>query len=87
MLKIGLDKWLHATACFIVAMLVGLVLVALGAENWKAGVAGMLAGLVVGAFKEAYDATCVNGTGWNWADMAADAVGAVLGFFGVLASV
>lgn len=84
-MKISLDKWLHAVACFTVAMIAGLVTLAISDEHLTAAIVGFALAMAVGIGKEVYD-KYKGGTGFDWHDIAADAVGAAFGFVGVMVS-
>lgn len=72
------DKVLHAAACCAVAVVTGTATLLAGGTTLSVTVAGFTAAMAAGAAKE-YGDRCAAGNRWDWADIVADGVGAVLG--------
>lgn len=72
------DKVLHFGACAAVALVAAAVQALLGAGYAQCLAAGLMAGVAIGAGKE-YGDRCAPGNRWDWADIAADAAGAMSG--------
>lgn len=77
-MKIAKDKIKHCIACAIVSLSVSLTEALLGASFHGTWLAGFLAGTAIGIGKE-YGDECAVGNKWDWADIAADTVGSVVG--------
>lgn len=79
MKEIGMDKWLHGVACLAIVAVVALVMNGVVGlrPNAACGAVGVAAALAAGLAKELWD---VRRTGFSWGDLAADGVGAVVGF-------
>lgn len=77
-MAINQDHIKHFTACFIVAGATSSIEAACGASYGLSFMAGTLAGGAIGVGKE-YGDECAPGNKWDWSDITADAVGAVLG--------
>lgn len=81
-MKVQKDKLVHAGACAAIAAGAAVALRLLGSPAAAAGTGGVMAAMAAGAAKEYGDRPT---TGWDWADIAADAVGAAIGMCAVLA--
>lgn len=81
MKNIGIDKWIHAVLSMVVVAVVALVMK--GTEdvltNAQCAAMGVAVALCCGIAKEVFD-KFVRETGFSWGDIAADAVGAAVGF-------
>lgn len=77
-MKIQTDKIKHLAVCFIVSTSASVIESAFGATYSLSFLAGMIAGLAIGVGKE-YGDKCAIGNRWDWNDIIADAVGALLG--------
>ncbi len=75
-MKVQKDKLVHAGACAAIAAGAAVALRLLGSPAVAAGTGGVMAAMAAGAAKEYGDRPT---TGWDWADIAADAIGAVAG--------
>lgn len=80
MKHIGLDKYAHAVVCGVIAVVAGMIMNAAMGFEFKTANAfvGFLAAMAAGCFKEGYDALSKKGVA-DLGDLAADAVGAVIG--------
>lgn len=76
---IGIDKVFHAVACGVIAVVVGMVVVALAGEDFVMGGSfiGFFTAMAAGIAKEAYDAMG-HGVADVW-DIVADLAGAAVG--------
>ena len=72
-MSIGKDKLLHAGVSFLIELVLAAVL-----PSWLPWTRAALNVILIGGGKEVYDKTH-EGHDAEWADLAADAVGAILG--------
>lgn len=77
-MKISTDKIKHLVVCFIVSASAAIIESVFGATYPLSLLAGMIAGVAIGVGKE-YGDLCAIGNRWDWHDIAADAIGALLG--------
>ncbi|MEZ3576782.1 MAG: hypothetical protein K1W01_04745 [Muribaculaceae bacterium] len=77
-MKIQTDKIKHLAVCFIVSAAAAVIESAFGASYPLSFLAGMIAGVAIGVGKE-YGDKCAIGNRWDWNDILADAIGALLG--------
>lgn len=77
-MKIQTDKIKHLAVCFLVSATAAVIESAFGASYPLSLLAGMIAGLAIGVGKE-YGDRCAVGNRWDWNDIMADAIGALLG--------
>lgn len=67
--KVGKDKMLHFICSFLITIILGLLF---------GSFIGLAAGLCAALLKETYDEYKENGTGWDWKDVSADAIGIII---------
>ncbi len=77
-MKIQTDKIKHLAVCFIVSAVAAVIESAFGASYHLSFLAGIIAGVAIGVGKE-YGDKCAIGNRWDWNDIIADAIGALLG--------
>lgn len=77
-MKISTDKIKHLVVCFIVSASAAVIESVFGATYPLSLLAGMIAGVAIGVGKE-YGDRCAIGNRWDWHDIAADTIGALLG--------
>lgn len=76
-MKITKDKYLHFTCCMLIALIVTSILGLM--SNWYVGVlAGLSTAIGTGVGKE-YGDCKAPGNKWDWKDILADFVGAIVG--------
>lgn len=73
-MKLQSDKLQHFIVCFLVALIVAFISKNAGAAMF----AGASSGMALGVGKEYGDAKAI-GNFWDWKDICADALGAVVG--------
>lgn len=78
-MEIEKDKVMHAVVSGFVAAGIAIVIANTGASAFSACLAGFLGAIACGLGKEYGDQS--HEKSWSWADIAADAVGAVVGCF------
>lgn len=75
------DKIKHIVAGFAVALVVGIIFLIVGFSVINSAVAGLIAAVIVGAAKEAYDEWRKRkhneGNGWDWYDFSATIIGGI----------
>lgn len=81
MKNFGIDKYIHAVVCMAIVAVVALVMKSTEPElaNAACGGLGVCVALCAGIGKEVWDKV-VRLTGFDWADLLFDAVGAAVGF-------
>lgn len=77
-MKICQDKIKHIAACAVIACVASAFEAALGAKFFMSLLAGIVAGMAIGVGKE-YGDHCAPGNRWDWEDIAADAIGSIVG--------
>ncbi len=77
-MKIQQDHLKHFCVCLAVAFTASSIEACCGASYPQSFVAGIIAGGAIGVGKE-YGDKCAPGNKWDWSDIAADTVGAVIG--------
>lgn len=77
-MKLQSDKLQHFIVCFLVAMIVALIVAFISKNAGAAMFAGASSGMALGVGKEYGDAKAI-GNFWDWKDICADALGAVVG--------
>lgn len=79
MVKIPSDKIKHFAVCMLVSLSVSLLEMLIGARFAQYAIAGFSAGVAIGIGKE-YGDHCAAGNKWDWYDLIADTLGAIVGF-------
>lgn len=77
-MQIPTDKIKHFTMCFLVSITAAVIESAFGASYPVSFLAGMIAGTAIGVGKE-YGDKCTLDNRWDWSDILADFIGALLG--------
>lgn len=77
-MKIQINKIKHLSVCFAVSASAAVIESAFGATYPLSFLAGIIAGVAIGVGKE-YGDKCAIGNRWDWNDIVADAIGALLG--------
>lgn len=77
-MKVQMDKIKHFAVCLLVAATAAIIESVCDAAYSQAFLAGMIAGITIGVGKE-YGDKCAIGNRWDWSDIAADALGTILG--------
>jgi hypothetical protein bacD2_23024 len=77
-MKIQPDHLKHFAVCVAIALIASAIESWCGASYIQSFVAGIIAGGAIGVGKE-YGDRCAPGNKWDWSDIAADMVGAVVG--------
>ena len=77
-MKIQQDHLKHFGVCLVVAFLASSIEAGCGASFSQSFVAGIIAGGAIGVGKE-YGDHCAPENKWDWSDITADVIGAVVG--------
>lgn len=77
-MKISENKIKYFAACALVSFSASALEAALGAQYHLSWLAGLIAGVAIGAGKE-YGDNCAVGNKWDWYDITADLLGAITG--------
>lgn len=77
-MKIQQDHLKHFVVCLVVAFSASSIEAGCGASFIQSFVAGIIAGGAIGVGKE-YGDHCAPGNKWDWSDITADVIGAVVG--------
>ena len=77
-MKIQQDHLKHFGICLVVAFSASSIEAGCGASCSQSFVAGIIAGGAIGVGKE-YGDHCAPGNKWDWSDITADVIGAVVG--------
>lgn len=77
-MKLQSDKLQHFIVCLLVAMIVALIVAFISKNTGAAMFAGASSGMALGVGKEYGDEKAI-GNFWDWKDIRADALGAVIG--------
>lgn len=77
-MEIKKDKIKHFFACLVVALMASFIEAVCGASYLLSIVTGIIAGCAVGIGKE-YGDKCSPGNKWDWCDIGADLMGAIVG--------
>lgn len=77
-MKIQQDHFKHFGVCLVVALTASAVEAGFGASYWQSYIAAIIAGGAIGVGKE-YGDKCAPGNKWDWNDIVADMVGAIVG--------
>lgn len=86
MIKIGEDKKLHITCCLLVAAFIGSILAVSHTALWVIAFISFISAMLCGLAKEYGDHINPHNK-WDWYDIVADGVGALLGSIIVLLAV
>lgn len=73
-----IDKVKHFLVCWATSLFTGMLMIATGCNWWQSAIVGFMTAMALGVGKE-YGDSKAQGNYWDWWDILADAVGALLG--------
>ena len=77
-MKLEKDKIQHFGACLLVGLVASIIIAIISKGYWSASISGIMSGIAIGIGKEYGDSKAI-GNWWDWRDILADAIGAVVG--------
>ena len=75
---IPIDKYKHFGVCFIITFVIGIIAIFLNVNSMGSSYCGFCAALSAGFAKE-YGDVCSDNNHWDWKDIIADILGALVG--------